>query len=333
MGHNLTSYFQLLARVFVSAIFVTAAGSAAFGEDQSVKAFSSPELAAEALIEAARNNDMTGIVALMGEEANSWIRSGDEVQDEQGRQEFVAAYDAKNEIELDGEDLATLVVGETDFPFPIPIVKTEAGWVFDAEEGKQELLNRRIGRNELNSIQALLAIADAQFEYAQEDRDGDGLREYATKFRSSEGKQDGLFWPTEEGEPLSPLGELAAEASAEGYRREEGEETAEDEPSAYHGYRFKLLQRQGPAAPGGAFDSVVQGSQIGGFAAIAYPVTYENSGIMTFMVNHEGVVYEADLGEDTAETVAGIEAFDPDSDWGKVDPMDWQLAEESIAEQ
>jgi hypothetical protein len=333
MGHEQTSYLHSLAKIFLSALLAAAAGNLAFGQEQAPKAFQSPDLAAAALIEAAKSNDLPSIVELLGPEAESWIRSGDEVQDEQGRKEFVAAYDTKNEIEPDGDDRATLVVGEDGFPFPIPVVKTADGWVFDAEEGKEELLNRRIGRNELNSIQALLAIADAQFEYAQEDRNGNGLREYATKFRSSEGKRDGLFWPTEDGEPPSPLGELAAQASAEGYDRQDGEETTDDEPSAYHGYRFKLLQRQGADAPGGAFDYVAAGSQIGGFAVIAYPATYGNSGIMTFQVNHEGVVYEADLGEETAEIVAGIDAFDPGSDWGKVDPLDWQLAEESVAEQ
>jgi len=195
------------------------------------------------------------------------------------------------------------------------------------------LLNRRIGRNELNTIQALLAIADAQFEYAQEDRDGDGLREYATKFRSSEEKRDGLYWPTEDGEPASPLGELVAEASAEGYRGEKDVETDDDESGAYHGYRFKLVQRQGDNASGGAFDYVAAGSQIGGFAVIAHPVKYGVSGIMTLQVNHDGVIYEADLGDETEAIVATMEEFNPGDEWGEVDPFDWQLAKDATTEQ
>lgn len=327
------SFVRHLIKMLFSAVFVVGAGSLAFAQEQTIKSFASPQMAVDALIEAARTDDVSSVVSLFGEGAEEWVRSGDEVQDEQGRNEFVAAFDKKNGLELEGDDSATLVVGDDDFPFPIPIVKTSEGWVFDAEEGKEELLNRRIGRNELNTIQALLAIADAQFDYAQEDRDGDGLREYATKFRSSEGKRDGLYWPTEDGEPASPLGELVAEASGEGYRGEKEEETDDEESGAYHGYRFKLLQRQGENASGGAFDYMAAGSQIGGFAVVAHPVKYGVSGIMTFQINHDGIVHEADFGDETEAIVAKMDEFNPGGEWGKVDPMDWQLADDATPDQ
>ena len=327
------SLVRPLIKMLFSAVFVVGAGSLAFAQEQTIKSFTSPQMAVNALIEAARTDDVSSIVTLFGEGAEEWVRSGDEVQDEQGRNEFVAAFEKKNGLEFDGDDSATLVVGDDDFPFAIPIVKTSEGWVFDAEAGKEELLNRRIGRNELNTIQALLAIADAQFDYAQEDRDGDGLREYATKFRSSEEKRDGLYWPTEDGEPASPLGELVAEASAEGYRGEKDVETDDDGSGAYHGYRFKLVQRQGNNASGGAFDYVAAGSQIGGFAVIAHPVKYGVSGIMTLQVNHDGVIYEADLGDETEAIVATMEEFNPGDEWGEVDPFDWQLAKDATTEQ
>lgn len=315
------------------AMLAVSSGAAVSADKPSLESFSSPELAAVALIKAARANKRKAIIRLLGKDAEEWIQSGDEVQDRQGREAFIAAYDKKHGIELDGDDFATLVVGDDDFPFPIPIVKSDGGWVFDAEEGKEEILNRRIGRNELDTIQTLLAVADAQFDYAQEDRDGDGLREYATRFLSTEGERDGLFWPTQDGEPPSPLGELVADATSEGYTAQNDKERDDDETGAYHGYRFKLMQRQGQNAQGGAFEYLVDGSQIGGFAVLAYPAKYGNSGIMTFMISHDGVVYQADLGEETDSVVASIDSFDPGPGWGEVEPEDMQTAEESSAKQ
>lgn len=193
------------------------------------KAFASPGDAASALVGAVRKADRDGVLAILGSESEEWVVSGDPVQDKQDVERFIAAYDKKNGIEKDDESKAVLVVGDDKFPFPFPIVKTAKGWSFDPEQGKEELLNRRIGRNELRTIQVLLAIADAQFEYASVDRNGDGALEYAAYIVSSEAERDGLYWPTEEGQPLSPLGPLVADAVREGYGQDETDEAAEQE--------------------------------------------------------------------------------------------------------
>lgn len=280
--------------------------------------FSSPEEAAGALIDAARKKDAAGIVSVLGPATKQWIISGDPVQDEQGREQLIAAYDQKHTIEKRGDDTAVMVIGDDGFPFPFPIVKDAKGWAFHPEQGKEELLNRRIGENELTTIQVLLAIGDAQRDYATRDWDGDGLRAYASRFASTEGKKDGLFWQASEGEAQSPLGPLVAEAAREGYTpKTEGTES--DETNAYHGYRFKILSSQGPNAPGGAYDYVVDKKMVGGFAALAYPARYGASGIMTFVVSHDGSVYEADLGPETKSAAHAIKAFDPGEGWKKVE--------------
>jgi hypothetical protein len=203
-----------------------------------------------------------------------------------------------------------LVYGDDDFPFAIPIVKKGEQWHFDTDAGRSEILARRIGRNELATIQVCLAYVDAQREYGSTDRDGDGLFEYAQKFRSTPGKEDGLYWPSEPGQPESPLGELVADARSEGY-------AGKPQGSPYHGYLFKLLKAQGPHAEGGAYDYVVRGNMIGGFALVAYPAQYGVSGIMTFVVNHDGVVYSKDLGPNTTKLAAAMTRYDPDSSWKK----------------
>jgi hypothetical protein len=283
------------------------------------KAFSAPDKAVVALIEAAKSKDANGLLAILGPATKQWIISGDKVQDAQARAKFIAAYDRKHEIEMQGGDKAILVVGEDGFPFPFPLVKTAAGWAFDPELGREELLDRRIGGNELNTIQVLLAAVDAQQEYASVDRDGNGLLEYAAKFRSSEGERDGLYWPTDENEPQSPLGPLVMEATAEGYQSKVSSRD-DDETNAYHGYHFKLLTRQGPEAPGGAYDYRVDGKMVGGFGVLAYPAKYGASGIMTFAVSHEGTVYQTDLGPETETAAKRINAFNPGADWTKIKP-------------
>jgi hypothetical protein len=284
------------------------------------RVFDTPQDAVSALVGAARKKDTEAILDILGPETREWIISGDPVQDDEGRANFVAAYDQKHNIELESDDMAVLVIGDDDFPFPFPVVKLSTGWVFDAEEGKEELLDRRIGENELNAIQVLLAIADAQNEYSTVDRDGDGLVEYASRFGSTEGMRDGLYWPAEGDEPLSPLGPLVAEAAQEGYTARGG--SAGDETVApYHGYRFRLLSRQGAAAPDGAYDYVVGDNNIGGFAALAYPENYGVSGIMTLMVSHDGLVYQADLGPETQTEASAIEEFNPGDGWKEVAPQ------------
>ncbi len=310
--------YLALAIGFLFAVTVPSSVQPAFGAAPAV--YASPENAVSALVDAAWTKGMDGLVAVLGSGTEEWISSGDPVQDKQDLERFFAAFDRKNLLEKTGDGKMVLVVGDDGFPFPFPIVKTAAGWAFDPEQGKEELLNRRIGRNELNTIQVLLAMADAQFEYASADRNGDGILEYAAKLASSEGIRDGLYWPTEEGEPLSPLGPLVAEAVRQGYERQEQADRAAGEVTQpYHGYHFKLLSGQGEAALGGAHDYTVAGRSIGGFAVLAFPARYGNSGIMSFMISHEGIVYDADLGPETLEEAGAIDTFDPYEGWKKVD--------------
>jgi hypothetical protein len=274
------------------------------------KGYKSPSDAVEALVTALKTDDDKGLLLVLGPEAKELIFSGDEVADRTIRQKFVEAYDEKNSIEADG-DRFLLVIGENDWPFTIPLVEKNGKWMFDSAGGKEEILNRRIGKNELDTIQVLLAIVDAQREYAMEDRDGDSLMEYAQKFSSDPGEKNGLYWPTEEGEESSPLGELAANARAEGYTSE----GSKSNPVPYHGYYYRILTAQGDNASGGAYDYIVENRMIGGFAILAFPAEYANSGVMTFIVNHDGVVYQKDLGQNTGELAEAITLFDPDDTW------------------
>ena len=283
------------------------------------KTFGSPDEAVDALIGAIKTKDLAAITAILGEATDQWIVSGDEVQDEAARVRFVTSFDEKHAIELDGEDKAVLVVGNDGYPFPIPVIKGADGWAFDPEEGREEILNRRIGENELNTIEVLRAIAEAQREYASVDRNGDGLMEYAAKFRSSDGARDGLYWATSDDEPLSPLGPLVAQATREGYKPQTTDD-ADAETNAYHGYRFKLLDRQGENAPDGSHDYLVDGKMVGGFGVLAYPAKYGASGVMTFAISHAGVLYETDLGPETQTTAEKTVAFDPGPGWKEVKP-------------
>ncbi len=274
------------------------------------QAYPSPEDAAAALAAAVKTGTNRAMLAVLGNRAGDIVESGDDVADAGTRQRFLAAYDTRHSIRAEGNKKATLILGADDFPFPIPLVNNKSGWEFDAAAGRIEILYRRIGRNELDAIQTSLAFVDAQNEYAEKDRAGEGVGVYAQRIVSSPGKKDGLFW-RDDRDP-SPLGELAAEASAEGY--EVGGQTA-----PYHGYYFRILKGQGPDAPGGALYYVVKGKMIGGFALIAYPAEYGNSGVMTFMVNHAGTVYQKDLGRRTEIIAKRINLFDPDQTWKKVD--------------
>jgi hypothetical protein len=205
------------------------------------------------------------------------------------------------------------VIGNNNWPFPIPLVKKGEGWVFDTDKGREEILNRRIGENELYTIQVCRAIVDAQREYAIKDRDKNGLLEYAEKFVSDPGKKNGLYWETRAGEGQSPLGPIMARARGEGYQ---GKPSAT--PSPYHGYYYKILTAQGKDAPGGAYSYLVKGKMIGGFGVVAYPAEYENSGVMTFIVNHDGTVIQKDLGKNTASVAKGMTVYNPDKTWTEV---------------
>jgi hypothetical protein len=272
------------------------------------RTFASPDQAAAELVSAVKAHDADGILAILGADADRWVRSGDPVADRTAADRFVTMYEEKHAIaSVLGGTRAVLTIGSDDWPFAFPIAKSKSGWRFDTAAGKRELLARRIGENELAVINVMLAIVDAQRDYASADRNSDGVREYARAFVSTPGKKDGLYWPTAAGEPVSPLGGLVAAATGEGYGDAAGK--------PYHGYYFRMLKGQGKNAPGGGFDYTVKGHTIGGFAAIAYPARYGNSGIMTFIVSHAGVVYQKDLGADTTKLARAITRFDPGPGW------------------
>lgn len=278
------------------------------------QSFASPEAAAKALVEAVRAHDNKAIVAIVGPKARSWMSSGDPVADQADQQKFLAAYDAKNSIVPATDGRAFLLVGADEWPFPAPFVRKGEGWVFDAAAGREELLNRRIGRNELDTIQTLLAIVDAQREYAAGDPDGNGFNDYARRFVSSTGKKDGLYWPVAAGESQSPLGPEIGAAAREGYSKAK---SGSGKSVAYHGYHYRILTSQGVNAPGGAYSYLVNDKLIGGFAVLAYPAKYGVSGVMSFLVNHEGVVYEKNLGKETVAAAEKMRSFSPDSGWRK----------------
>ena len=276
------------------------------------KGFASPEEAVKAFIAAIKANDDKEVIAIFGPEAKDLVSFGDPVRDKQRREKFLQAYDQKNSLAKEGDKMM-LSVGENDWPFPIPLVKKGDQWVFDTKAGKEEVLNRQIGKNELDTIQTMLAIVDAQREYAMTDHDGDGLIEYAEKAWSEPGKKNGLYWETKEGEEPSPLGEMVVKARAEGYSKK----GSKSNPVPLHGYYYRLLNKQGKNAAGGAYDYMVKGNQIGGFAVLAFPAKYGVSGVMTFIVNHDGVVFQKDLGRNTEKAAKAIKKFDPDKTWKK----------------
>jgi hypothetical protein len=278
-------------------------------ESQAQQAYPSPEDAAAALVAAVKTGTKTAILKVLGSDAEDIVESGDDVADAEARQRFLTGYDARHSIKAEGKK-ATLILGSEDFPFPIPLIGNKRGWEFDTTAGRTEILYRRIGRNELDAIQTCLAYVDTQNEYADKDR-GEGAGVYAQRIISSSGKKDGLYWPASDGD-ASPLGELVAQASAEGYKAGEGR-------TPYHGYYYRILTQQGPNAPGGALNYVVKGKMMGGFALVAYPAEYRNSGVMTFVVNHVGMIYQKDLGENTAAVAKQMMFFDPDKSWKKVD--------------
>lgn len=271
--------------------------------------FKTAQEAADALVNAARSGDQKNILNVLGRDGADIVSSGDAVADASARNRLIAAYDAKHQVVTEGTDKAVLIIGQQDWPFPIPVVRKDGSWRFDTAAGREEILYRRIGRNELDAIQACLAYVDAQQEYADQGIAGKGA--YAQRIVSRPGQKDGLYWPAQSSADESPLGELVASAAAEGYR-------VGQQPAPYHGYYYKVLTKQGPNASGGVLDYVVRGKMIGGFALVAYPAAYRNSGVMTFLVNHQGTVYEKDLGPDTARIIAGMTAFNPDSTWRRV---------------
>jgi len=292
-----------------AALLLVAGAGAGAAEKQ--KTFASPDEAVKAFVAAVKAHDQKAMLAVLGAGANSVIHSGDKVADRAGREKFAAAYDEANKLEMQGDAKAVLAVGKDAWPFPIPLVKAGDAWRFDAKQGAEEILNRRIGRNELAAIQALGAYVDAQREYYLLNPTKDKLLHYAQHVVSADGRRDGLYYPVRKGEPPSPLGPLFARATAAGYKAA----GADGKVAPFHGYVYRVLKAQGPDAKGGAYDYVVRGKMIGGFAMVAYPATYGNSGIMTFIVNQDGVVYQKDLGPNTASAAQKITKFNPDGTW------------------
>jgi hypothetical protein len=273
--------------------------------------FETPEAAVTAFVEALQKGDLTRAGRLIGTDAAELLDSGDPVADATDRAEFLARYAAKNSVAIEG-DTATLLVGENEWPLPIPLVKRDGRWSFDGAAAVDEIIFRRVGENELGAIDVMYGYVNAQNAYAAEGRDGDPPGIYALKLVSDEGLHNGLYWPVTEGEPESPAGPFVAAAAAEGYTSGSG--------TPYHGYFYRMLYAQGPNANGGTREYFKDGVLTEGFAAIAWPANYGASGVMTFIVNQDGVVFQKDLGEDTATAVETIKTFDPDASWTAIVP-------------
>jgi hypothetical protein len=294
--------FGRRARLLFAAFLLATLGSPVLAQQ---KFYSSPEALVQALGDAFTSRDEAGLKALFGEDFRKLVPP----PDADIRQRFLDAWAQSHSLVAQGDSKAVLAVGSDGWTLPVPLVKGQAGWYFDSKAGAQEIRGRRIGRNELAAIQVTLAYYDAQKDYAAKDPNRDGVLDYARKIESSPGKRDGLYWPAKEGEEPSPLGPLVAQARAAGAKKGEG----------YHGYRYKILTAQGAAAPGGVTDYIVAGRMIGGFGLVAWPVTYGDTGVMTFLVNHEGVVYEKDLGPGTGHLATALTRYNPDKTWKRAE--------------
>jgi len=276
------------------------------------KGFDTPQQAADALIKAAGDFNVPELLAILGPDGHDLVESADPVEDKNNAQAFAKEAEAKNSIEIakSNPNRATLIVGTEEWPAPIPIVKKSGKWYFNTKEGRQEILFRRIGANELDAITVCRGFVSAQREYASEIHDDSGVNQYAQKIISTPGKQDGLFWKNADGTPDGPIGEAVADALAEGYTAGK---------SGFHGYYFKVLKGQGPAAPMGKLDYVIEGIMIGGFALVAVPAEYRVTGVKTFLVSNDGVVYQKDLGPDSLNIVKAMELYNPDKTWQVTD--------------
>jgi hypothetical protein len=302
--NTLASSFVVLVILFTG--MVMAAGGP--------RSFATPEDGVKAFVDAVRADDKPALSSILGPDAQDIIASGDETQDKNTVKAFLAAYDSHSDIAHKGSSVAVLNVGKDEWPLPIPLIKTAAGWHFDTVAGKREILARRIGRNEMAAIQATLAYVDAQRDYASQDR-GDGVLDYAQRFISTPGKHDGLYWQTADSAPLSPLGPTFAAARNEGYGF--GGQSQNSGPQPYHGYYYRILTAQGPAAKGGAYSYLAGNHMIGGFALVAYPASYRVSGVTSFIVNQDGVVFQRDLGPSTADIAGKMNEFNPGPGWTK----------------
>ena len=305
VSHSVDHHHKLWQLALISTMLWLLATSA-----NAQQSFSTPGEAASALAIAIKSEDPRDILKVLGFRGVDIVSSGDKVADAHARQRFIAAYDAKHSIRLEDDNKGTIILGTDDFPFPIPLTRQKQGWEFDTTAGRLEILYRRIGRNELEAIQNCFAYVHAQNEYAKKDRTGVGEGVFAQRIVSTFGKKDGLYWLSSDGDQ-SPLDEFGTKVSAEGYKVGSG-------PVPYHGYYYRILTQQGPNAPGGILNYVVKGRMMGGFALVAYPAVYGNSGVMTFLVNQAGTVYQKDLGDHTLNLVTRMPWFDPDQTWKKI---------------
>jgi len=305
------SFFSLLYGIVLALAVATPVAAVAATPQET---FATPEAAADALMAALKADSDAPLTALFGDEHKDKLFDPDPAAAKANRARIVDSMQTLRVLKEPSADRRIIVIGDRAWPVPFPIVKTGDRWRFATEEGIDELINRRIGSNERNAIYSLRAFVDAQRAYASRDRDGDGVLQYAQKIMSSPGKQDGLYWPADpaKGEEASPFGPLIAEAAPYTAGHKAGE--------PYRGYYFRILPQQGKNAPGGAYSYVINGRMIAGFAMVAYPAYYGESGVMTFIVNHNGVVYERDLGPNTAKLAPGIKAFDPGKGWNVVKP-------------
>jgi hypothetical protein len=280
----------------------------------SIKAFASPDEAGNGLLEAAKSGDQNAVLNIFGPESKEIIFSGDAVQDKAAVDTFVATYGMMHRWRKMPDGAQVLMIGADNFPFPIPLKRNSAGqWFFDTAAGKNEILARRIGRNELAVIDICGALADAQADYFSQVHDGGNTKQYALKFISDTGKQNGLYWESPEDQPKSPLGPLAAFATDEGYS------VKSNAHAPFHGYNFHMLKGQGSNAHGGAKDYVVDGKMVDGYGFVAYPAEYGNSGVMTFIINQDGVLFQKDLGKTTTEVATAMTEFDPGDGWSPVE--------------
>jgi hypothetical protein len=276
------------------------------------KTFATPEEAVAALVSAVKTEDHTELRAIFGPAAVDLVNP-DTVQAANEFEAFATALGETNRLVHESDTRRVLELGNDAWAFPVPIVQREGHWFFDTAAGKEELLNRRIGANELSTLEVARAYVQAQREYASRDRDGGEVLKYAQKMISTPGTKDGLFWSPDFDDEISPFGPLVADAADEGYRK--GQQNPGDEPHPFHGYFFKILTRQGKHAPGGKYDYVINGNMIGGFALVAWPAEYGKSGIMTFIVNQQGRVYQKDLGPQTTKSAETMKDYDPDKSW------------------
>ena len=298
----------------MAAFALLLANPCSFAQQGDQKTFASPGEAVEALLTAVNASDDASMLSLLGSSAGQIIHTGDNVVDKNIRDNFLKRYNQMHRVVIEPDGSATLYVGAENWPLPIPIVKNSNGmWYFDGETGKKEVLYRRIGSNENDAIETCQVLVDAQLEYASAPRAGEKTKHYASKFMSDEGNQNGLYWKTSDNEEPSPIGPLLVSATKEGYTIQQGQATP------FHGYYYRILTKQGPAAKGGARDYLVDGKLTRGFAFVAYPAEYRNSGVMTFIVNQSGVVYQKDLGPQTADLASAMQEYNPDDTWDPVE--------------